>query len=325
MTGTTVPPVGEFAPGTTVPVEEFATGFLRTAVHADDHGYVWVRRPGADRPAPLTPPSPPVRDAIRSLEPERPFLALPEAVGDALYYRVRGAVAVAKLCVGSDPRLTPDRVTPAMVGTGHALRRLHTADPSLVTSGPPGPARLAAWMRGGRGPRAATAFHTVARRRLGTARWSRVEGWCASLATDLADGVPLHGAPSLGSVIAGDVQGSGCLLTGEDVARGPADFDFGWLLGEFAEWRMTILRRSPGLIMDPRDYHAALGGLCQAYGAPADPVAAGRAAVLRVFTHAHDFAAYMGWHAELLEYASSVAELIDEDGAQALSGPLSVL
>jgi len=314
VTGTTGPPE-----------EEFATGFLRTAVHADDPGYAWVRRPGADRPAPLTPPSAPVRSAIRSLEPTNPFLALPEVVGDALLYRVPGPVAVAKLCVGSDPRLTPGGVASAMARTGHGLRLLHTVDPSLATSGPPGPARLAAWMRHGRGPRAATAFHTVVRRRLGTARWSHLAGWCESLATDLADGVFLHGAPSLGSVIAGSRPGSGCLLTGEDVARGPADFDFGWLLGEFAEWRMTLLRGTPGLVMDPRDYHAALGGLCQAYGVPADRVAAGRAAALRIFTHAHDFAAYMGWHSELLEYASSIAELIDEDGAQALPGSLSVL
>ncbi|MET9424347.1 hypothetical protein ABZY06_27060 [Streptomyces sp. NPDC006540] len=315
MTGITAPPV-----------EEFATGFLRTAVHEGDHGYVWIRRPGADRPSPLTPPGQPVRDAIRALRLPDLRLALPEVVADALHYRVPGPVAVAKLCVGSDPRLTPQLVTSALSGTGAALRLLHSAVPgSRATSGPAGPARLAAWMLRGRGPRAATAFHTVVRRQLGSGRWSQVQDWCASLATDLTDGVFLHGAPSLGSVIAGSRPGEGCLLIGEDVARGPADFDLGWLLGEFAEWRMTLLRRTPGLVMDPRDYHAALTGLCRAYGAPDEPATVGRAAVLRIFTHAHDFAAYMGWHPELTEYASTIAELIDEDGAQTLPGPLSIL
>ncbi|MFD3719348.1 hypothetical protein [Streptomyces sp. NPDC058674] len=300
-------------------VEEFATGFLRTAIHPHGPEYVWIRRPGADRPTPLGPPSAPVRAALTALRPERLRLALPDAVGDALHYRVPGPVSAAKLCVGRDPRLTPDLVAGALSGTGAALRRLHTAVPaSLAAAGPPGPARLAAWMNDGHGPRAATTFHSVVRRQLGTARWNRAQDWCQSLATDLTGGVFLHGAPSLGSVIVGREADGGCLLAGEDVARGPADFDFGWLLGEFVEWRMALLRRTPGLDLDPGDFHAALAALARAYGAPADPVAAGRAAVLRVFTHAHDFSAYMGWHPELLEYAVKIAELVDDEGAQAL-------
>ncbi|MFE5025833.1 hypothetical protein ACFRAO_21555 [Streptomyces sp. NPDC056656] len=300
-------------------VQEFATGFLRTAIHPYGPGYVWIRRPGDDRPVPLSAPDAPVRAALTALRPAGLRLALPEAVGDALHYQVPGPVPVAKLCVSRDVGLPPGLVAGALSGTGAALRLLHTAVPaSLAVSGPPGPARLASWMHEGTGPRAAPAFHTIVRRQLGTARWNLVREWCHALATDLSGGVFLHGAPSLGSVVVGNAPDGGCLLSGEDVARGPADFDFGWLLGEFVEWRMTLLRRTPGLDLDPDDFHTALDALAHGYGAPADPVAAGRAAVLRVFTHAHDFAAYMGWHPELLEYTVKIAELIDDEGAQAL-------
>ncbi|MFZ3499149.1 hypothetical protein ACODT5_39065 [Streptomyces sp. 5.8] len=305
-------------PTTAPAVEEFATGFLRTAIHADGPEFVWIRRPGADRPTPLGAPSAPVRAALSALRPDGLRLALPEAVGDALHYQLPGPVPVATLCVGRDPRQRPDLVAGALAGTGAALRLLHTAVPaSLATAGPPGPARLATWMRDGHGPRAATGFHSIVRRQFGTARWNRVQGWCQALATDLAGDVFLHGAPSLGSVIVGHAPDGGCLLAGEDTARGPADFDVGWLLGEFVEWRMALLRRTPGVDLDPGDFHAALAALARGYDVPADPVVAGRAAVLRVFTHAHDFAAYMGWHPELLEYAVKVAELIDDEGAQA--------
>lgn len=308
------------------PLEEFATGFLRTAIHPNGDGCLWVRRAGADRPRPLAAPGPAVRAAIGALRLEELRLVLPEAVGDSLRYPVPGPLAVARLCVGSDPRATPGLVSSALSGTGRALRRLHAGVPvSLAASGPPGPARLAAWMDLGSGPRAATPFHTVVRRQFGAARWDRVRGWCEELAAGGPDDVFLHGAPSLGSVIVGREPGGGCLLTGEDVARGPADFDFGWLLGEFAEWKMTLRRGTPGQVMEPRDYHDALSGLARAYGAPADPAWTGRAAALRVLTHAHDFAAYMGWHPELLEYAVKTAELIDDEGAQALPGPLSVV
>ncbi|MFF6998418.1 hypothetical protein ACFY93_26120 [Streptomyces sp. NPDC008313] len=299
--------------------QEYATGFLRTTVHPHGSGYEWIRRPGDDRPVPLSAPDEPVRAALSALRPAGLRLALPKADGDALRYRVPGLVPVAKLCVGRDPRLPPGPVAGALSATGAALHLLHTAVPaSLAVSGPPGPARLASWMREGTGPRAAPAFHTLVRRQLGSARWDLVLEWCHSLATGLSGGVFLHGAPSLGSIVIGDAPADGCLMAGEDVARGPADFDLGWLLGEFVEWRMTLSRRTPGLDLDPHDFHSALGALADGYGAPADPVSAGHGAVLRVFTHAHDFAAYMGWHPELLEYTVKIAELIDDEGAQAL-------
>jgi hypothetical protein len=83
---------------------------------------------------------------------------------------------------------------------------------------------------------------------------------------------------------------------------------------------MTLARPLPAPLppMDPEMYEAARTALSEGYGPPDDPVAVGRSAVLRVFTHAHDFAAYMGWHPELLEYLARIAEMVDDDGACAL-------
>ncbi|MFJ5557828.1 hypothetical protein ACIQCD_10470 [Streptomyces sp. NPDC093250] len=308
------------------PLEQFATGFQRTSVHRADNGYLLVRRAGAQRPTPLAPPAPEASTALRALRATEARLVLPVAVGDALHYRVPGTGLAAKLSVPGDCAISSAHAAAAVHGTGAVLRRLHDTIPvSVASAGPPGPARLAAWMRSDRplGPRAAGVLHTTALRRLGSERWNRVLGWCEELAADDARDVFLHGAPSLGAIVVGPRPPHGWLMTGEDLARGPADHDLGWLLGEFVEWQMTLRRPLPAWIppMNPEVYEAVRAALLRGYGPPDDPVAAGRAAVLRVFTHAHDFAAYMGWHDELLEYTTKIAELIDDEGCCALPPP----
>ncbi|CCK28874.1 hypothetical protein BN159_4495 [Streptomyces davaonensis JCM 4913] len=308
------------------PVEEFETGFQRTAVYRVGGGCVIVRRAGVDRPTPLAASQEAVA-ALGALRTRDVRLVLPVAVGDALYYRVPGTGVAAKLSVPGDHATSPVHAAAALRGTGAVLRQLHAEVPvTLARTGPPGPARLAAWLRSApesAGPRAAGALHSVALRLLGSGRWSRVLGWCEELADRRAGDVFLHGAASLGSVVVGPEAPHGWLMIGEESARGPADHDLGWLLGEFVEWRMTLGRPvPPGAVpMDPEVYGTTRAGLLRGYGPPTDPVAAGRSAVLRVLTHAHDFAAYMGWHPELLEYLAVIAELIDDEGARALSAP----
>ncbi|MFC4465300.1 hypothetical protein ACFPH6_12245 [Streptomyces xiangluensis] len=324
MTVTRDGATGEFADR---PVEQFATGFQRTSVHRVDHGYVLVRRPGSHRPTPLEPPHPEALAALRALRTAEMRLVLPVAVDDALHYRVPGTGVAAKLSVPGDCGIPNAHVASALHGTGAALRQLHAEVPvSVARAGPPGPARLAAWLQSERppaGPGAAGALHSVALRRLGSERWRRVLDWCEELAAGHARDVFLHGAPSLGSIVVSPQFPHGWLMIGEDLARGPADHDLGWLLGEFVEWRMTLHRPVPAQVppMDPEAYEAAHAALLKGYGPLSDPVAAGRAAVLRVFTHAHDFAAYMGWHEELFEYTAKIAELIDDEGTRAITVP----
>ncbi|MBA0053571.1 hypothetical protein E0L36_22635 [Streptomyces sp. AJS327] len=353
------------------PVVEFATGFQTTAVYRTDLGYTHVRGPGEDRPTPLSVPDAPVRSALAALAGDGLRLALPEARDGVLHYRATGRYNAARLSVEVDSGLDPAHGVGAVRGLGRTLRRLHTHVPvSLVASGPPGPARLAAWMRSGTGPRGAARLHTIASRYLGSDRWDRVLHWCARLESGAQrpDGdVFLHGGPGLGAVVVGTGPEDGTLFVGEEVSRGPAGFDLGWTLGEFVEWRATIDRPGgPGL--DPEIHASALTALLDGYTAHPDgerssqPTVAGgqfansatqqgaltdspsapgefeagavgaaafgraglpeqtevtRGAALRIFTHAHDFAAYMGWHTELLDFVAQVIELVDAEAAGA--------
>ncbi|MFF7189349.1 hypothetical protein ACFZAR_29750 [Streptomyces sp. NPDC008222] len=311
-------------------IDSFATGYQRTAIYRLANGsFLWARSPGADRPVPLTGPGPQARRRLASLRSAGVRVALPEPAPGALHYTAHGADSAAKL-LWTD--LTParrDRLTTALHDTGRLLRTLHGipntgAPPGEVTgrTGPPGPARLAAWMDTGTGPRAAQHLHGVLRTRFGPRRWAAVRSWCAALAEPAPGGVLLHGAPSTGSIVVGDDSAprpaptDSVLLTGEDLAPGPAAFDLGWLLGEFLELRMTaasqgltrpLLTELPKVLLD-------------GYGTVGDPLATGRAAVLRIVTHAHDFAAYMGWHPELGVYADALPAYVDSDGTAALNG-----
>jgi hypothetical protein len=309
-------------------VDSFATGYQRTAVHRlGDGTFLWVRSAGADRPVPLVGPGPPARQRLAALRSAGVRVVLPEEAPGALLYAAHGADSAAKLLWADLPPARRDRLTTALHDTGRLLRTLHDAPdtgaaPGEATgrTGPPGPARLAAWMDTGTGPRAAAQLHGVLRARFGPRRWDAVRSWCAELAEPAPGDVLLHGAPSTGSLVVGDQldeAADSVLLTGEDLAPGPAAFDLGWLLGEFLELRMTAARKGararPLLTELPT-------ALLDGYGSAGDPVATGRAAVLRIVTHAHDFAAYMGWHPELGLYADALPAYVDSDGTAVLNG-----
>jgi aminoglycoside phosphotransferase (APT) family kinase protein len=308
-------------------VDSFATGYQRTAVHRSaDGSCLWVRSAGADRPVPLTGPGARARLRMAAPRPEGIRVVLPDEIPGALLYTAYGAESAAKLLWTELPPARRDRLTAALHATGRLLRTLHDAPcdapPAEITgrTGPPGPARLAAWMDTGTGPRAAARLHGVLRARFGPHRWAVVRSWCAELAERAPGDVLLHGAPSTGSVIVADERlepAEAALLTGEDLAPGPAAFDIGWLLGEFLELRMTDTRKGAR----PRPLLTDLpAALLDGYGAIGDPPAAGRAAVLRIVTHAHDFAAYMGWHSELGLYADALPAYVDSEGTAALNG-----
>lgn len=305
-------------------VEEFGTGFLRTAIsrEAGEAGeYRWERRPGPDRGAELGRPTAAVRAALAGLEPQSSALALPEVVASARQYVVPGRVTAAKVVLSPAAAAHRAHLGHALHGVGQALGTLHREVPvRLGSARPPGPARLASWLEQGAGPAAAGELYEVFRRRLGATRWRRVQSWCRSIATPDGDDVFLHGAPSLGSIVLGENGQAWCLLVGEECARGPESFDIGWLLGEFAELRMMTDRAAPGTV-PAADHQEIRAALLRGHGPVADPALAGRAAVLRVFTHAHDFAAYMGWNPQLQLYGEKIADLIDEEGAGALRQP----
>ncbi|MEV7774462.1 hypothetical protein [Kitasatospora sp. NPDC086791] len=296
------------------PVERFATGFLRTEVYRSVAEFHWSRRPGVLRAAALGAPGDPVRAALRTVTGGLPPV-LPEVRGEERRYRVPARTTAAALLLHPVATTRTEALVRGLTEAGRTLARMHalTVPGPLPRTGPPGPARLDAWLGTGHGPGAAPRLYGSLRDVLGPGRWEAVRGWCADLTGGASGDVLLHGAPGLGSVVLDGRTGAGALLTGEEVSRGPAGFDLGWILGEFTEF--GLLREHFGVGSDPDRLAAVRQALLDGYGPLPDARTVRRASVLRVFTHAHDFAAYMGWDDQLLFYGRQVAQLVDAESA----------
>ncbi|WP_432924931.1 hypothetical protein ACQPZZ_31105 [Microbispora sp. CA-135349] len=301
-------------------VEEFGTGFVHTTIAEDGAGrYLWTRRPGPDRDGGVRRPHPLVERAVRAVSPGEVELTLPEpADGDdasAVTYRTALPYAVAGMFLGAGG--TGDRApgdmeavaAATLTEAAKALARLHAAAPPAVElPGPGGPSRLLGWLRTGRAPRAGSHLHPQAARMLGRDRMTAVEAWCVAAGRERR--VLLHGAPGHGILVPPVGGRGGALLTGEDLAAGLPEFDVGWLAGELVEFREAARRLGHGPLREI-DYDGLIGHMVEGYGAPLDLAVVGRSAVLRFFTHTHDFAAYVGWHDFLLGYLEILADVID--------------
>jgi hypothetical protein len=299
----------------------FGTAFHGTRIHRRAAAYEWVRHPGPLRLEPFTPVHPDLRTTLEALDTDGVRLGVGVADGPERRYRA-GSPSTASNVLQPGPA---DEVWPALQpllhATGRALLLLHTgvAAPADAPA-PAGATRLASWLRTGHGPQHAPRLFALARQMLGAERWERASDWAADATGARPGAVFLHGGASLGALVLdatpdGLLTGTGTLLTGEDLARGPAAYDVGWLLGELAEFRLLPQGRQ-----HPQTAHRlreAARHILRGYG-PVCPVAVGRVATLRILTHAHDFAAYVGWHDQLPEYVGLVADLLDSDGAAAL-------
>ncbi|GGO00714.1 hypothetical protein GCM10010116_01120 [Microbispora rosea subsp. aerata] len=299
-------------------VEEFGTGFVHTTITEDGAGrYLWTRRPGPDRDGGVRRPHPLAARAVRAVSRGEVELVLPEPAADdaAVTYRTALPYSVAGVFLGAGDggdRSAGDVEALAAATLTHAagaLARLHAAaPPSVELPGPEGPRRLLGWLRTGHAPRAGAHLHTRAVRVLGRDRMAVVEAWCAAAGRERR--VLLHGAPGHGILVPRAGGRAGALLTGEDLAAGLPEFDVGWLIGELVEFREAARRLGHGPLREI-DYDGLIGRVTEGYGAPLDPAAVSRSAVLRFLTHTHDFAAYVGWHDFLLGYLDILAGLVD--------------
>ncbi|MES5818204.1 hypothetical protein [Streptomyces sp. RG80] len=311
----------------------YGTAFHGTRIHRRGASYEWVRHPGPLRREPFTPVTPEVRAAVEALRTGAARLTLGTPDGPARRYPVSGLNPLGTLLLtgpDDETRVAMDRLLHA---TGRALHTLHTGVPDTdgAARGPAGVGRLAVWLRGGQGPQHAPRLFETVRERLGAERCERVLAWCAETGPDHPDAVFLHGGVSLGALIpdpapdpdtgpptgAARLGVTGTLLIGEDLARGPAEYDVGWLLGELAEFRL-LPQGSPAPDAADRLLESGRRFLTGYGPSRLSLTAVGRVATLRILTHAHDFAAYVGWHDQLPVYADLVADLLDSDGAAAL-------
>jgi len=288
---------------------EYGTDLLRTRVSAVPGGHEWTRTTGRLAPDPFRSATG-LGDRL-AVADERGAVRLAVGHGSptSRTYRIAGGESVANGLLSSGP--LPELREP-MRGLGLALRRLHADGPpgggtgagSDPRPGPPrGLLRLDTWLAG-RAPVARAAYvGAQLRGRLGPERWGRVTDWCHQVRED-ADVTLVHGAPGLGSLIAGDGTGSAALLTGEDLAVAPWYFDLGWVLGELVELRWQLGG-------DQQGWQLLLEALFEGYGRDAGEQW-NRLAALRILLHVHDIAAYVGWHtAGFDHYATFLTFLVD--------------
>jgi hypothetical protein len=290
-------------------VARFATGYLETEIYRDRGAYLWVRRAGPDRDEPFRAVSPRIAEAIAAVPTGPVAWCLPESDSPVRRYRAPGARPVADIALTQESPAVSERLYGMLRNTGRALRAVHDAlTPEPTAEPPPGPSRLATWMAGGLGSAAAARLREAALRRLGDRRWERVRSW--NKTNGSADRF-LHGAPGLGGIVPGRDLDAGVLLSGEELARGPAELDVGWLLGDLAELR-ALGTAIPALAWMSDRATAGTSAVLDGYGPGLDPAALGRVATQRVFTHVHDFAAFVGWQDQLLVYLDLLAGLIDD-------------
>ncbi|MGV9248674.1 hypothetical protein [Streptomyces sp. NPDC003710] len=302
-------------------VAEYGTRFTRTSIyrrHNDEPGWRWVRSGGPSRAAPMRVPSDPAADAIARLPEGALRFSLPRQVGDTLVHQAGGPLALAKLLMSRHPREAYSLAQPMLRELGAALRRLHAVPEGEAPARlHPGLRRLSRWLAGEppadtEEPTAQKLFQAAAER-LGPERRATLQTWCATALQSRAGRVLLHGNPGSGLVVPDPDGRAGTLLTGEDLAAGPAYVDTGWVLGELAELRGII--RSKGGAAPAAQWSTLGRSFIEGYGGEL-PHEAGIVATLGVLAHIRDYCAFVGWDEWWISVAlDMVAEETDKQGA----------
>ncbi|MFE9703327.1 hypothetical protein [Streptomyces sp. NPDC005930] len=298
----------------------YGTGLQTTRLTRCPQGGVhWQHTRGRNHPAPY--PRIPAGFAARAQQASDDTLrfATPLHANDhSATWHTAGTRSAARVLLdqdGAGPQLAP-----LLTSLGARLKILHTPGPTPPPGAytlPPGLARLRPWLAQGRGTRAGAGFHYRLRTQLGTERWSKLRDFTETLLQPTAQDTVLHGWLTLGNIIPPDTPGPrtpATVLSGTEAARGRPEADLASIVGEIEEFRRTAeLSGHP----DP-----ALCDLTTAflhhYGPGYDPGVVAAGAVVRIATHAHDFANYVGWHPSLHTYIPMLADLLDSDGTTCL-------
>ncbi|MGN5381201.1 hypothetical protein ACQ4WX_40795 [Streptomyces lasalocidi] len=168
------------------------------------------------------------------------------------------------------------------------------------------------------GTRAAPAFHTILRDGLGTQRWSKLTAYAHEATSQSGHLTVVIGWATLGSLITVDDPEPTppvALLCGPEGALAAPEIDLGCALGELHEIAASLTARA----MPSHRVTAWRDALLNGYGTPLDTARTARTAVVRIATHAHDFAAYVGFHTELHTYVGMLADLLDNEGTQTIA------
>ncbi|MEU9121549.1 hypothetical protein AB0C96_17110 [Streptomyces sp. NPDC048506] len=303
----------------------FRTGYQATRVTALPDGRIrWQHTPGTHHDGLYPPVRPDVVHRLHAAsDPHIRFTTPSVASPTECSWDVNGRHSLASWLVPGEDDPT-ERLHETIGRLGLRLRALHDqppgTDPPTDPAPPPGPARLLAWLDSGRAPRAGAGFHHRLRAQLGPARWEKLRDFTHHLLhprpTDRTGVV--HGWFSLGRIIVADPPDAtprACVLSGFEATWGRPELDLACLIGELAEYRKAAERAGADWPVPDTLQHTFLTHY--GTGWEAGTLAAG--AVVRIATHAHDFAAYIGWGAQLHGYVPMLTDLLDTDGAASLA------
>jgi len=302
-------------------IEEFRTGLQATRITLLPSGNVhWQHTPGSERTSPYPPLPPGYPDLLRAASDTTVRFAVPVTASPGAYgWETEGRHSFAALLEPGAPD-TGGRLHTVAGHLGRRLRALHeTALPHDDYPPPQGLSRLKEWIETGGGPRAASGFHYRLRTQLGAARWEKLRDLTHHQLTP-GPGEPstvLHGWFSLGSAVVSDRPGAttaASVLSGPDAASGRPGTDLGCVVGELTEYRLAAARQGLDWPLLDTLQAAFLTG----YG-PCDRGTLAAGALLRIATHAHDFASYVGWGDQLHGYVPMLLDLLDTDGRLALT------
>lgn len=287
-------------------VRRTVTGHLVTAVFQTASGVLWLRAPGPWRTSEFRMAPPGAATALRALSGRDLDVVLGEPAGTGLLYRVRSSQVAIDLVSAVPTAEQWVRITNVLTAVGRGLRELHNLPPGDVDARPLGTARLAAWLRGGPQSCASGRLAQAWQARLGARRTAQVLDWCDEIGAAGPRDTLLHGGASIGALVDG-ADGPPALLCGEEIAAGRPEYDLGWLCGELLEWQLICCSSGDAAA----SCAAARQAVLRAYGDGIDLDLIDRVMVLRIATHAHDFAAYVGWIDPLSAYLDSVTDLVD--------------
>lgn len=307
-------------------VEESGTGNQITRVLQTPDGHLlWQRSPGRDNTENYPPLPTGALALLRALDtPTLRFEPPAHATPRLHTWHVHGRSSFAALMTPAQH--DSDGTLHHLITTlGQQLGRLHEMPLPPDDEGelPPVPLshlRLQRYLRTGRGPRAAPAFHYRLRTQLGSARFHRLQEATATLSTapHPRNATLLHGWCSLGSLVVPDPPGrqpaplpgrAAHLLTGSELATGHRESDLSCLLGELTEYAAAA--RDAGIDWPLPDQLRT--AFLKAYGDRFDPTLLGAGITVRIGTHALAVAAFHGWNDQLHGYIPMLAQLLDHD------------
>jgi hypothetical protein len=299
-------------PALGTPILSTTSGLRRTAVHqiAADR-YVWHLVPGDRAPAPLRHPDPTLTPLIAAASTSELTFVPAEPHGDGLLHRTSAALSAAYF-MGAAPPIRR-QLLPDLSAVARGLARLHRNVMSHPAEPSPAVTRLLRWTNGADVEPGAERLRVLASDRWGRPGMDLLRSWAEQSCG--GTGRLLHGNASLGSLLPLAPPVSGFeLLTGTDLTSGHPEFDYGWMLGELFELAFAADGRRPDRAPMLDDFARSL------LHDDLDPALVGRAMVLRVAAHMHDFAAYMPWQEHLTDYIDLVRLLLDSEPGDLLAG-----